>query len=178
MGKSRSQTRGVSIVSYKAESHIRHDELSNTRQSDLHSYFGGQSARNRTRTPISRDRTSKKIPSRTSNCATSRKKITTTPQLSRETSKLSFTQILQKNASALSFDPVKKTLIQHHMTHKGRVSSLQAQVSEQKFIIKRHLNEKVQQLRTKVIKSKKNVSLLQNDNVCRFQKIKGLKSQT
>ena len=64
------------------------------------------------------------------------------------------------------------------MTHKGRVSSLQAQVSEQKFIIKRHLTEKVAQLKQKVVKSKKMVQLCQNDNARTQQAVKALKVQT
>lgn len=70
---------------------------------------------------------------------------------------------MQTMRSTCSFDPMKKSIIQNHLSHKGRVTNLQHEFSEQKQLIKRHLADRVNALRTKVIQTKKRVKVIENE---------------
>ena len=65
--------------------------------------------------------------------------------------------------SSNSFDPMKKSIIANHMSHKGRVTNLQHEFAEQKHMIKRHLAERVHLLRTKVIQTQKRMKIVLNE---------------
>lgn len=62
--------------------------------------------------------------------------------------------------SSNSFDPMKKSIIANHMSHKGRVTNLQQEFAEQKQMIKKHLAERVNLLRTKVIQTQKKTKIV------------------
>lgn len=61
------------------------------------------------------------------------------------------TQLSQTHASTSkllqtqqSYDPMKKSIIQNHMSHKGRVTGLQMQFCDQKITEKRMLAKQIQ----------------------------------
>lgn len=74
-----------------------------------------------------------------------------------------------------SFDPMKKSIIQNHMSHKGRVTNLQQEFAEQKQMIKRHLAERVNTLRTNVIQTQKKMKIVLNERAIAEDSVAQLK---
>jgi len=58
---------------------------------------------------------------------------------------------------------MKRSIVQNHMSHKGRVTNLQQEFAEQKQMIKKHLSERVTVLRTSVIQTQKKLKLAVNE---------------
>jgi uncharacterized coiled-coil protein SlyX len=65
--------------------------------------------------------------------------------------------------SSASFDPMKRSIVQNHLSHKGRVTNLQQEFAEQKQMIKKHLSERVSVLRTSVIQTQKKLKVAINE---------------
>ncbi len=84
---------------------------------------------------------------------------------------------LQTLRSTCSFDPMKKSIIRNYLSNKCKVTNLQLEVKEQKYIIKKHLAERVNQLRTKVIQTQKKAKQVQNDKCLAHESVQDLKKK-